>query len=222
MDKQAPLVSRALAEFIGTAFLLATIVGSGIMATRLTDDEGLQLLQNALATGAILTALIIAFGPISGAHFNPAVTAADAALGGVSFRDGGIYIAAQITGGAVGVVTANLMFDLDVISVSETSRSGSHLWFAEVIATFGLVLIISVGVRTGRSAHVAYAVGTYIAAAYYFISSTGFANPAVTITRTLTNTFAGIEPASVSAFVIAELIGAALAVAATRALLRPG
>ena len=211
-DRLGPLGRKLLAEFIGTAFLLAGIVGSGIMAANLTDDVGLRLLQNAIATAAVLTAVILALGSVSGAHLNPAVTIADRAFGGLGNREAAGYIVAQITGGAVGVVLANLMFDLPAVEWSTTARSGAHLWLAEVVATFGLLLVIFGLVRSRRTSTVAFAVGAYIAGAFYFTSSTSFANPAVTLARSLSDTFAGIEPASVPAFLGAELVGTAVAV----------
>jgi arsenate reductase len=209
-----PLSRRLATEFVGTAFLLIAIVGSGIMAETLTPDPGLQLFENALATAAALTALILALGSVSGAHFNPAVTLADRAFRGLSNRATVGYIGAQIAGGVVGVVLANLMFDLSAITLSTTSRSGTGLWLAEVIATFGLLLVIFGVVKSGRSDVAAFAVGAYIAGAVFFTSSTAFANPAVTIARVFTDTFAGIEPSSVPAFIVAELIGTALAIGA--------
>ena len=209
--------SRALlAEFIGTAFLLAGVIGSGIMAERLSDDVGLQLFENAAATAGVLLAIIYMFGPVSGAHFNPVVSIADAALGGRPWTDVGPYMVAQVLGGAVGVILANLMFDLDAVSWSTTERSGSHLWLAEVIATYGLVLLIFTLVRTGREHLAAGGVAAYIGAAYWFTASTSFANPAVTVARTLSDTFAGIEPSSAPLFVVMQLIGMALAVATVR------
>ncbi len=200
------------AEFVGTGFLLAAIVGSGIMAETLSVDPGLQLLQNALATAGALAAIILALGSVSGAHLNPAVTLADRAFGGLTSRETAGYIIAQITGGIAGVVVANLMFDLPAAAWSTTERSGSHLWLAEIVATAGLLLVIFGLVRAGRGAVVAFAVGGYIAGAYYFTSSTSFANPAVTIARTITDTFTGILPASAPGFIIAELVGTLLAV----------
>ncbi len=208
----APLGRRVAAEAVGTGFLLAGIVGSGIMATRLTADVGLQLLINAVATASILVAIILSIGPISGAHLNPAVTLVDRWFGGLTSRDAAGYVAAQVAGGFVGVAAANLMFDIDVISLSTTARSGSHLWFAEVIATLGLVLVIFGVVRSGRAHSAPYVVGAYIAAAFFFTSSTSFANPAVTIGRMFSDTFAGIEPASAPAFLVAELVGVALVI----------
>ncbi|MDJ0959570.1 MAG: aquaporin [Acidimicrobiia bacterium] len=208
----APLGRRVAAEAVGTGFLLAGIVGSGIMATRLTADVGLQLLINAVATASILVAIILSIGPISGAHLNPAVTLVDRWFGGLTSRDAAGYVAGQVAGGLVGVAAANLMFDIDVISLSTTARSGSHLWFAEVIATLGLVLVIFGVVRSGRAHSAPYVVGAYIAAAFFFTSSTSFANPAVTIGRMFSDTFAGIEPASAPAFLVAELVGVALVI----------
>ncbi len=203
---------RIAAEFVGTAFLLAAIVGSGIMAETLSTDPGLQLLQNALATAGALTAMILALGPVSGAHLNPAVTLADRAFGGLTNRETIGYITAQISGGIAGVIIANLMFDLPAATWSTTARSGSHLWLAEAVATLGLLLVIFGLVRSGKASVAAFAVGGYIAGAYYFTSSTSFANPAVTIARTLSDTFAGIAPASAPGFVVAELVGVGIAV----------
>lgn len=208
--------SKLAAEFVGTAFLLAAVVGSGIMAETLTDDVGLQLLQNAFATAAVLTALILALAPASGAHFNPAVTLAERLVGGIDTPTAIAYVIAQVTGGIVGVICANLMFDLAAADFSTKDRSAGHLVFAEGIATVGLILIIFGVVRSGRASMVAFAVGGYIAGAYYFTSSTSFANPAVTVARTLSDTFAGIEPASAPAFVVAQLVGAVVAVALAR------
>jgi glycerol uptake facilitator-like aquaporin len=203
-----PLVRRLTAEFTGTAFLVAGVVGSGIMAARLTDDRGLQLLQNAAATAGVLVALILALGPASGAHFNPAVTLVDRAFGGINTRTAALYLIAQVAGAIVGAVVANAMFDLPAIEWSTTARTGANLWFAEGIATLGLLVVIFGVVRSGRGAMAAIAVAGYIAAAYYFTSSTSFANPAVTIGRAFSNSFAGIEPASVPMFIVAQLVGA--------------
>ena len=208
----APLGRRLAAEAVGTAFLLAGIVGSGIMATRLTGDIGLQLLINAVATASILIAVILSIGPVSGAHLNPAVTFVDRWFGGLSTRDAVGYSAAQIGGGFVGVVAANLMFDLPAVSLSTTARSGSHLWLAEIIATLGLVLVIFGVVRSGRASAAPFVVGAYIGAAFFFTSSTSFANPAVTWGRMFSDTFTGIEPSSVPAFLLAELLGVALVI----------
>jgi glycerol uptake facilitator-like aquaporin len=206
-----PMVSRLTAEFTGTAFLTAAVVGSGIMAERLTDDRGLQLLQNAAATAGVLVALILALGPASGAHFNPAVTLVDRAFGGIDASTAALYVLAQVAGAIVGAMAANVMFDLPVVEWSTTARSGGNLWFAEGVATLGLLVMIFGVVRSGRSALAAFAVAGYIAGAYYFTSSTSFANPAVTVGRAFSDTFAGIEPASVPMFVVAQVIGALLA-----------
>jgi len=208
-----PLVRRLAAEFTGTAFLVAGVVGSGIMAERLTDDAGLQLLQNTAATAGILVALILAFGPASGAHFNPAVTLVDRLFSGIDTLTALGYIAVQVAGAITGAVVANLMFDLPAIEWSTTERSGGNLWFAEAVATLGLLVVIFGVVRSGRSTAAAFAVAGYIAAGYYFTSSTSFANPAVTIGRAFSDTFAGIEPASVPMFIVAQLAGAVVAAA---------
>jgi len=208
------LARRATAEFVGTAFLVAIVVGSGIFAQRLTPhDVGLQLLENSVATGAGLVALILALGPVSGAHFNPVVTLADRILGGTSTREGSVYVVAQIVGGCIGAMVANLMFDLPAVDVSTHVRSGSGVWLGEVVATFGLVLVILGVVRAGRASVAPFAVGGYIAAAYWFTSSTSFANPAVAVGRMLSDTFAGIAPESVPMFVVMQVLGGLLAVA---------
>ncbi|MEM7273345.1 MAG: MIP/aquaporin family protein [Actinomycetota bacterium] len=206
------LFRRATAELIGTAFLLAGVVGSGIMAARLTDDQGLQLLQNALATAGVLIALILAFGDVSGAHFNPAVTLADLLLGGTDSRTAAVYIPAQLVGGFGGTVLANLMFDLPAVQWSTTERSTGNLAFAEGVATVGLLIVIFGVVRSRTASGVAFAVGGYIAGAYYFTSSTSFANPAVTVARTASDTFTGIEPASAAGFVAAQLVAVPVSV----------
>jgi arsenate reductase len=211
------LARRASAEAVGTALLVAVVVGSGIAAQRLSpNDTGLQLLENALATGAGLVALILAFGSVSGAHFNPVVTLADRILGGTTTRDGCWYVVAQIVGACVGCMVANVMFNLAAINVSTHTRSSGSLWFSEAIATFGLLIVIFGVVRAGRAALAPFAVGAYITAAYWFTSSTSFANPAVTIGRTLSNTFAGIAPSSVPMFVVMQIVGALVAVVAAR------
>lgn len=218
----APVQPRALAsEFIGTAFLLAGVVGSGIMAERLSADIGVVLLANAAATAGVLLVIIHMFAPVSGAHFNPVVTLAEAALGDRRWVDVVPYIAAQVTGAVLGTIVANLMFNLDAVNVSTKARTGSHLWLAEVVATYGLVLVIFMLVRGGRTRLVAGAVAAYIGAAYWFTASTSFANPAVTVGRTLSDTFAGIEPASAPLFVVMQLAGAALAVVTARLLYPP-
>ena len=212
------MLNRKLAaEATGTAFLLIGVVGSGIMAERLSpNDVGLQLLQNAAATAGVLLAVIVMFGPLSGAHFNPAVTLADWALG--SFPRGRVlaYVCAQITGAVAGTVVANLMFDLDAVNWSTKTRSAGHLWLGEVVATVGLVALIFSLVRTGRHRLVAGSVAAYIGGAYYFTSSTSFANPAVTVGRMFSDTFAGIEPSSAPMFIVMQLIGLVLAVGLIR------
>ena len=205
---------KVAAELIGSAVLAATVVGSGIAAQTLSpDDTGLQLLENALITGAVLVALILALGPVSAA-FNPVVTLAERALGAVTTVQAALFIAAQVLGCCLGVVVANLMFELDPVTVSTRDRSSGGLWLGEVVATFGLLVVIFGVVRSGRSAHVAYAVGGYITAAYWFTSSTSFANPAITAGRTLSDTFAGIAPSSAPMFVVMQLLGGALGLAA--------
>ncbi len=209
-----PLARKAFAELVGSAFLAATVVGSGIAAQRLSpDDVGLQLLENALITGAVLVALILALGPVSAA-FNPVVTLVERALGAISTAAAAAFIAAQVVGCCLGVVVANVMFELDAVELSTTDRSTGALWLSEVVATLGLVVVIFGVVRSGRASHVAYAVGAYITAAYWFTSSTSFANPAITIGRTLSDTFAGIAPSSAPAFVVMQLVGGALALGA--------
>lgn len=210
---------RPLAEFCGTAFLALVVVGSGIAAERLSpDDTGLQLLENAAATAAGLVAVILALGPVSGAHLNPVVTVVDAALRGASWRDVPAYAAAQCTGAVAGVVLANLMFELDAIEWSERSRSSGGVWLGEVVATLGLLVVIFGVVRSGRLTAVPFAVGAYIGGAYFFTSSTSFANPAITLGRAFTDTFAGIAPGSVPAFVVAQAAGGGLALLLIRAL----
>jgi glycerol uptake facilitator-like aquaporin len=214
----ASLAQRAFAEWLGTAFLLAAIVGSGIMAANLAGgNAALALLCNTLPTGAILTVLILTFAPVSGAHFNPAVSIALALRGELAAPTLGVYIAAQISGAIAGVWAAHLMFELPLWQLSATARTGIGQWFAEAVATFGLLLTIF-GCSAGRPAAVPYAVGLYIASAYWFTSSTSFANPAVTLARGLTKTFAGIAPSDVPGFILAQFAGAALAVAASLAL----
>jgi arsenate reductase len=213
------LARRALAELIGTALLLIAVVGSGIAAERLSPGAaGLQLLENAAATAAALVAIILAVGPVSGAHLNPVITLADRRYGGLDTPTAAAYIGAQVSGGVLGTVVANLMFDLPAVEWSTTERSGGGLWLAEVVATFGLVLVVFGVVRSGRTALAPFAVGAYIGGAYFFTASTCFANPAVTLARTLSDTFAGIEPSSAPAFVAAQLTGAALAVACVQVL----
>lgn len=177
------------------------------------DDVGLQLLENALITGAVLVALILALGPVSAA-FNPVVTLAERALGAISTVQAALFIVAQVVGCSLGVIVANLMFELDAVNISDTERATGALWVGEVVATFGLLVIIFGVVRSGRTAHVAYAVGGYITAAYWFTSSTSFANPAITLGRTLSDTFAGIAPSSAPGFIAMQLLGGALGLAA--------
>jgi arsenate reductase len=204
---------RLLAEFVGTALLVTAVVGSGIMATTLSpNDVGLQLLENSVATAFALGALILTFGPVSGAHFNPVVSAADWFLGrrtrtGLTGTDLAGYTVAQVLGAIAGSILANLMFALHPVTFSTRDRTAGHLWLGEVVATTGLLLLIFALARSGRAAVAPAAVGAYIGAAYWFTSSTSFANPAVTIGRAFTNTFAGIAPASVPGFVIAQLVG---------------
>jgi glycerol uptake facilitator-like aquaporin len=212
---------QALAEFLGSAGLVTAVIGSGIAAQRLSpDDVGLQLLENALVTGAALVALILAFGPVSGGHFNPVVTLADRFFGGVTNRQVAVYLPAQLAGGVVGAVVANLMFGLPAVSISTTDRSAGGLWLSEAVATFGLVVLIFALVRAGRAALAPFAVGAYITAAYWWSSSTSFANPMIDLARTLSDTFAGIAPASVPMFLLMQLAGGAAAVAVV-ALLYP-
>jgi glycerol uptake facilitator-like aquaporin len=201
------LPRRLVAEALGTGLLVATVVGSGIMAETLTKDVALALLGNTLPTGAILVVLITIFGPISGAHFNPAVTLVFTLKGDLPAREGTLYVAAQIAGGIAGTIAAHLMFALPLIELSLKTRSGGSQWFAEGVAAFGLVATILAGIRFQRSA-VPWLVGLYITAAYWFTASTSFANPAVAIARSLTNTFSGIRPADLPGFIVAELAGA--------------
>lgn len=200
------------AEFLGTAFLVAGVIGSGIMAERLSDDVGLQLLENAFATAGVLLAIILAFGPVSGAHFNPVVTAAERVRGTLTTAEAGGYVVAQIAGGIAGAIAANVMFGISAINVSSKDRSGFDLMFSEVIATVGLLLVIYGVVTSGRSVLAAATVAGYIGGAYWFTSSTSFANPAVTIARTLSDTFAGIDPANAVGFIAAQLIGGVIGI----------
>jgi len=205
---KASMARRAAAEFVGTLLLLAAVVGSGIMGDRLAGgNAAIALLANSVATGAALIAIVAAFGPVSGAHFNPVVTFSAAVNDGFPWRETPVYVLAQCAGAAAGVVVANLMFGLTAFSISVKTRSGPAQVFSEFIATFGLIAVIWGCVRS-RPAFVPVAVGTYIAAAYWFTASTSFANPAVTLARSLTNTFAGIRPADIAPFVTAQLAGA--------------
>ncbi len=207
-----------LAEFLGTTLLLVGVVGSGIMAARLSPtDVGLQLFQNAAATAGVLVAVISIFGTIS-ADFNPAVTVGAWLLGHREGRDVPAMVAVQLVGAVAGTVLANLMFDLEAVTWSTTQRTGGHLWLAEVVATVGLLLVVFSLVRTGRLAHVPYVVGAYIGGAYYFTSSTSFANPAVTVGRMFSDTFAGIDPTCAPMFVVMQVVGVGVAVGLLRAL----
>jgi arsenate reductase len=212
-------IRQALAEFLGSAGLVTVVIGSGIAAQRLSPhDVGLQLLENALATGAGLVALILAFGPLSGGHFNPVITLADRFFRGVTNRQVATYLPAQLAGGVVGAVLANLMFELPAVTISGKERSAGGLWLSEALATFGLVVLVFALVRAGRSVLAPFAVGAYITAAYWWSSSTSFANPMIDIARTLSDTFAGIAPSSVPMFVLAQLAGGAAGVAAVAVL----
>ena len=211
-----PLVREAVTEFVATAFLLIAVVGSGIMAERLCGGNvGLALLANAIATGGALVALILAFGPQSGAHMNPVVTLAAAATEGLRWHAVPAYIAAQLAGAILGVWLAHIMFDLPVWQLSQHVRTGVPQWVAEVIATFGLLSVIW-GCRAHREPVTAFAVAAYITGAYWFTASTSFANPAVTVARALTDTFAGIRPADAQGFILAQLAGLALALPLVR------
>ena len=209
------------AEFIGTAFLLATVVGSGIMGETLSGGNvAIALLANTIPTGAILVVLITMLGPISGAHFNPAVTLIFATRGDITLKDSLIYTGLQIAGAIVGVILAHIMFDQEIFQISEKIRTSTGLWTAEIIATFGLVFTILATLKANPSA-IPMAVGLYITAAYWFTASTSFANPAVTIARGISNSFAGINPASIPAFILAQIIGALTAAFICRWLLSP-
>lgn len=217
---KSTLAQRIVAEGLGTAFLLAAVVGSGVMAAKLSGGNGaLALLCNTLPTGAILAVLILTFGPVSGAHFNPAVSIASALRRELPARAAAVYIAAQIAGAIPGVWAAHAMFDLPVWQISLTMRTGPGQWLAEGVATFGLLLTI-LGCAARTPSALPYAVGLYITSAYWFTASTSFANPAVTIARALSNTFAGIAPANVAAFIAAQLAGMIAAVALGRWLWR--
>jgi glycerol uptake facilitator-like aquaporin len=205
------MIKKLIAEGMGTLFLLATVVGSGIMAENLADGNvAIALLGNTIPTGAILVILILVFGPISGAHFNPAVTLSFLIRGEIKTGEAIGYVTVQIISGIMGVILAHLMFDLDVFQLSDKLRSGRGQWISEVVATFGLVMTI-LGCLRFRPEAVPYAVGLYITAAYWFTASTSFANPAVTMARTLTGTFSGINPADAPFFIMAQIIGAILA-----------
>jgi glycerol uptake facilitator-like aquaporin len=214
-----PLARRLLAEYLGSAFLAAVVIGSGIAASELSpDDTGLALLENAAATAAGLFAIILMFGPVSGGHFNPVVSLVDAHFGGLSWRDAVAYLPAQVAGCISGAVVANAMFALTAISISTHHRASPAHLLAEVIATLGLLLVIFALARTGRASSAPAAVGAYIGAAYWFTSSTSFANPAITVGRMFSNTFAGIAPASLLGFAAAQLLGGVVAIGVIRTL----
>jgi glycerol uptake facilitator-like aquaporin len=211
--KVTSLWRRLVAEFLGSAFLAAVVIGSGIAAQQLSPgNTGLQLLENAAATGAGLYAIILMFGPVSGAHFNPVVSFVDATFGGVRWRTALAYLPAQVAGCIGGAVVANLMFSKAAVNISTHNRTSPAHFLSEVVATLGLILVIFSLARSGRSRSAAAAVGAYIGAAYFFTSSTSFANPAISVGRMFSNTFAGISPSSVPSFVAAQVVGGALAV----------
>jgi arsenate reductase len=220
MDAAAPpLARRLLAELLGSAFLAALVIGSGIAAQTLSpNDVGLQLFENAAATAAGLFTIILMFGPVSGGHFNPVVSLADASFGGIGWRDALAYIPVQVAGCILGAITANAMFSLAAISISTHHRASPAHLFSEAIATAGLLLVIFSLARTKRAHTIPAAVGAYIGAAYFFTSSASFANPAITVARSFTNTFAGIAPVSVPGYVAAQILGGACALLLIRAL----
>ena len=219
MDEDPQLARRLLGEFLGTALLVAAVVGSGIAAVRLSPGNvGLELFENAAATAGALVAIILAVGPVSGAHLNPVITLADRLFGGIDNRAAAGYIGAQLAGAWTGAVVANLMFSRLAFELSTRTRSNGGLWLAEGVATFGLLLVVFGVTRSGRPSAAPFAVGAYIGGAYFFTASTSFANPAVTFGRMFTDTFAGIRPSSAPAFIVAQLAGAAAAVGVTRIL----
>ena len=219
---EVALWRRLAAEFLGSAFLAALVIGSGIAAQRLSPgDTGLELLENAAATAAGLFAIILMFGPVSGGHFNPVVSFVDAAFRGVSWRDAAAYLPAQVAGCIAGAVAANLMFALPAVSISAKNRASPGHFLAEIIATLGLILVIFALARSGRSRVTPAAVGAYIGAAYFFTSSASFANPAITIGRMFSDTFAGIAPSSAPVYIAAQVVGGILAIGLVR-LLYPG
>jgi glycerol uptake facilitator-like aquaporin len=210
---------RLLAEGLGSAFLAAIVIGSGISAQHLSPgDSGLQLLENAVATAAGLFAIILMFGPVSGAHFNPMVSFVDAAFGGLSWRDAVAYLPTQVAGCTLGAVVANVMYSAPAVSISTKHRASGPHFLSEIVATIGLLLVIFALARSGRSRSAPAAVGAYIGAAYFFTSSTSFANPAVTVGRMFSNTFAGIAPSSVPVFIVAQVVGAGAAIGIIKAL----
>jgi len=214
-----PIARRLLAELLGSAFLAALVIGSGIAAQTLSpSDVGLQLFENAAATAAGLFTIILMFGPVSGGHFNPVVSLADATFGGISWRDAIFYIPAQVAGCVLGAITANGMFSLAAVSISTHHRASPAHLFSETIATAGLLLVIFSLARTKRASTIPAAVGAYIGAAYFFTSSASFANPAISVGRMFSNTFAGIAPASVPGYIVAQLVGGACAIVVVRAL----
>ena len=211
------LTRRLAAEAVGTGLLIVAVIGSGIAASRLSsNDIGLQLLENAIATAGALVGLILMFGAVSGAHFNPVVTGLDRMLGTTTNRDTGCYLVAQVVGGCLGAMVANVMFELPAVNISTTDRSSPALWLSEVVATVTLLLVIQGCVRTGRANVVPFAVAAWIGGAYWFTSSTSFANPAVTIARTLSDTFAGIAPSSAPMFIVMQIVGMVIAFALVR------
>ena len=210
------LKKRLTAEFVGTFFLLLAVVGSGIMAENLSTDVGLQLLANSFATAGALTCLILTFGRVSGAHFNPVVTLWARLEEGFSNRTACSYVAAQVAGGIIGVIAANIIFDLDAVYWSTKERSDPTLWLSEIIATFGLLMVIIGVVRSRKDHWVAISVAAYIGGAYFFTSSTSFANPAVTVARTFSDTFAGIAPANAPMFIACQIVGCLAAVGVMR------
>ncbi len=219
MTSTPPLPRRLLAELLGSAFLAALVVGSGIAAQQLSPgDTGLELFENAAATAAGLFTIILMFGPVSGGHFNPVVSFVDAHFGGISRRDALAYLPAQVAGCILGAIAANIMFSLSAISISTHHRASPAHGFSEIIATAGLILVIFALARTKRANFIPAAVGAYIGAAYFFTSSASFANPAITIGRMFSNTFAGIAPASAPAYIIAQVLGGIAAIVIVRAL----
>ena len=206
------LTRRLVAEALGTGFLVVAVIGSGIMASRLSpDDVGLQLLENAAATAGALIGLILMLGAVSGAHLNPVVTLVDRLFGTITTRDSVLYMVAQTIGGCLGAIVANVMFELPAVEWSTKERSSGALWLSEVVATVGLLLVIHGCVRGGRASAVPFAVGVWIGGAYWFTSSTSFANPAVTSARTMSNSFAGIKPSSAPMFIVMQVLGALIA-----------
>jgi arsenate reductase len=219
MVNEAVLWRRLTAEFLGSAFLAAIVIGSGIAAQQLSPGNvGLELFENAAVTAAGLYAIILMFGPVSGAHFNPVVSIVDAAFDGISWRDAGAYLPAQVLGCVGGAVVANLMFSKAAISISTHHRATPAHFLSEIVATLGLILVIFALARSGRSHITPAAVGAYIGAAYFFTSSTSFANPAITVGRMFSNTFAGIAPSSVPAFIAAQFVGGAVAIGVIKVL----